>query len=159
MRTDSLDDDKSGLVSMEEFCKLFEPTIIRRSSSAGLPCQLCCSFRPTFLASFDPSTFAHSRCVHAGTMDVDDLMKEVRRDALSYRLLQLTIVPPLPGFYALSCALAGKAVEAVGIALPCLATNTHKHLSLSLAHSLSHKHPQRRLFPEFSWMPSSRGAW
>ena len=118
MRTDSLDDDKSGLVSMEEFCKLFEPTIIRRSSSSGLPYQLCCPFRRTFLASFDPSTFAHSRCVHAGTMDVDDLMKEVRHDALSYRLLQeqikediiispydalscrllqLTIVPPLPG--------------------------------------------------------------
>ena len=46
MQADSLDEDKSGLVSMDEFCKLFEPTIVRRSSSAG-------------------------------TMDIDDLMKEV----------------------------------------------------------------------------------
>lgn len=33
---DSLDEDKSGLVSMEEFCKLFEPTIVRRASSSGV---------------------------------------------------------------------------------------------------------------------------
>lgn len=46
MQADSLDEDKSGLVSMDEFCKLFEPTIVRRSSSAG-------------------------------TMDIDNLMKEV----------------------------------------------------------------------------------
>ena len=32
---DSLDEDKSGLVSMDEFCKLFEPTIVRRASSSG----------------------------------------------------------------------------------------------------------------------------
>lgn len=50
LQTDSLDEDKSGLVSMDEFCKLFEPTIVRRSSSAG-------------------------------TMDIDDLMKEVREGA------------------------------------------------------------------------------
>ena len=45
---DSLDDDKSGEVSMEEFCRLFEPTIVRRASSSA-----------------------------SGAMDIDELMKEV----------------------------------------------------------------------------------
>lgn len=43
---------------MDEFCKLFEPTIVRRSSSAG-------------------------------TMDIDDLMKEVRRIFTECRSLRL----------------------------------------------------------------------
>jgi hypothetical protein len=38
---DSLDEDKSGLVSMEEFCKLFEPTIVRRASSSGACTHAC----------------------------------------------------------------------------------------------------------------------
>jgi hypothetical protein len=58
---DSLDADKSGLVSMDEFCKLFEPSIIRRASSAG-------------------------------TMDVDDLMKETFSAILFDAKLERSIV-------------------------------------------------------------------
>lgn len=41
---DSLDEDKSGLVSMEEFCRLFEPTIVRRASSSGMTYMLHANF-------------------------------------------------------------------------------------------------------------------
>ena len=61
--SDSLDEDKSGLVSMEEFCKLFEPTIVRRASSST-----------------------------SSTMDVDDVMKETFSGILSDAKVERGIV-------------------------------------------------------------------
>jgi hypothetical protein len=60
---DSLDEDKSGLVSMEEFCKLFEPTIVRRASSSA-----------------------------SATMDVEDLMKETFSGILLEAKLERSVV-------------------------------------------------------------------
>lgn len=60
---DSLDEDKSGEVSMQEFCDLFEPTIVRRSSSST-----------------------------SGTMDIDDLMKETFSGILMDARLERSVV-------------------------------------------------------------------
>ena len=64
---DSLDEDKSGLVSMEEFCKLFEPTIVRRASSSA-----------------------------SATMDVEDLMKETFSGILLEAKLERSVVIQVP---------------------------------------------------------------
>jgi hypothetical protein len=64
---DSLDEDKSGLVSMEEFCRLFEPTIVRRASSSA-----------------------------SATMDIDDLMKETFNGILVDAKLERSVVIQVP---------------------------------------------------------------
>jgi len=61
---DSLDEDKSGVVSMEEFCRLFEPTIVRRASSSGTTYMLHANFGSVSLSvkstsvNFVPVLFA-----------------------------------------------------------------------------------------------------
>ena len=70
---DSLDEDKSGLVSMEEFCRLFEPTIVRRASSST-----------------------------SATMDIDDLMKETFNGILVDAKLERSVVIQVPSTAPLS---------------------------------------------------------
>jgi hypothetical protein len=53
MLADSLDEDKSGLVSMDEFCRLFEPTIVRRSSSSGFLNFMSVSYTTDIYANVD----------------------------------------------------------------------------------------------------------
>jgi hypothetical protein len=60
---DCMDYDKSGLVSVEEFCRLFEPCIVRRAGRRN-----------------------------SGTMDVEDLMKEAFSGILTDAKLERSVV-------------------------------------------------------------------
>jgi len=60
---DSLDNDHNGLICYDEFCRLFEPMIVRRASSSG-----------------------------TGTMDIDDLMKEAFNTILNDAKVERSIV-------------------------------------------------------------------